>query len=366
LLILATSPLTGHIAHAAPVAKKPAAKKAAPSAVKAAANTAARPTVAFKGKAKVITATLNLRAGPTTTARDIGDVPKGTHVTVNMRTTLQYKEDGNSKARWYHTTYKGKSGWLWGGYLHVIVAKPPRPASQTNGRATQWISGTGYSMLNGLNLRAGPTAKSKDIGDVKHGQKMKLLARTVQRYVEDHRGQYRWYEVSFGNKKGWVYGAYVRFTPPPAAGGGGGGNVAGYPGYYAPRGQRLAAGAWRRGNTNPTVGYCLQGVEEAMAASILNGKRFYINSAHEFGIYAEGNHRTMAGYGLKVVNTPPSSARSFPKGTVMIYSRGRCGFNPKWGHIETVVDHDTACSDHCRRRNDEWCGPTTIFYPTKK
>lgn len=346
-------------------AKKPSAKKAAQGAKKA--TSAARPSVPFKGTARVTARVLNLRAAPTASSRDIGDIRRNTKLTLVARTQKRFAEDSSGAAYWYQTKANGRTGWVWGGYLQVTRTKPPRPPSQTNGRPTQWITGVGYSMLNGLNLRAGPSTKARDLGDVKYGQRLKIHARTVERYVADHRGKYRWYEVSFGGKRGWVYGAYVRFhSPPPSGGGSGGGNVAGYPGYSAAGGQSLAKAAYRRGTTRPTVGYCLKGVEEALQASIFHGFRYWKRSAHDFGVYVESRHAELARRGLRVVNNPPSRSSTFPKGTVMVFSRGRCGFNAQWGHIEVVVDHDTACSDHCRRRNDEWCGPTTILYPTRK
>lgn len=325
---------------------------------------ATRPSVPFKGKGRVTASVLNLRAAPDAAARDIGDVARGTKLHLIARTKERFKEDESGASYWYQTKHGGRTGWLWGGYLHVTVTKPPRPPSETNGRATQWIEGRAYSMLNGLNLREGPTTRSRDLGDIPFGQKLAIHARTIRRYREDDRGRYRWYEVSFKGKRGWAFGAYLRFhSPPPSADGGGG---AGYAGYSASRGQSLANASYRRGTSRPTVGYCLKGVEEAMRASITPGYYTGQPGAHQFGEYARAHHARMAGLGLRVDGTPPGKSSTFPKGTIMIFRRGRCGFNPSWGHIEVVVDHDTACSDHCRRRNDEVCGPTTILYPTKR
>src|SRR5258705_8168267 len=55
--------------------------------------------------------------------------------------------------------------------------------------------GFAYVIASVLNLRAGPSTRHKDIGDLRHDAKLTLLARTKARYAQDGRGEFRWYQV---------------------------------------------------------------------------------------------------------------------------------------------------------------------------
>lgn len=136
-----------------------------------------------------------------------------------------------------------------------------------------------------------------------------------------------------------------------------------------------------------TRGKCLQGVRIALyraskaSDSLLNSadvlrnldrlpndpanKRQYrpARSAEDFKNWALENPDSLCQIlGLEVLEQ--SYKLRLSPGMILIYGKGRCGFHPRYGHIEIVTDsfRKEACSDHCR---PILCRPEVVLAPTR-
>jgi hypothetical protein len=83
--------------------------------------------------------------------------------------------------------------------------------------------------------------------------------------------------------------------------------------------------------------------------------------AYEFGDWANANPSALAKMGFEKI-TPPLN--KIPKGSVIVWRRGQCGYSAQYGHIEIVVDDNSsrACSDFCGNIK-KTCGAPSIFAP---
>jgi hypothetical protein len=86
-------------------------------------------------------------------------------------------------------------------------------------------------------------------------------------------------------------------------------------------------------------------------------------SAEAFREWAAQNPVSMCQQlGLANVSGLPETESQ--KGFLHVYQKGRCGFHPRYGHIEVFTDAEKgeACSDHCRKV-DKSCAPDLILAP---
>lgn len=81
----------------------------------------------------VTASTLNVRTGPETRYRDIGDLPRGARVAVRA-----------SQGDWRRIDFQGREGWVHGDYLGTPGATPPPTNPPPGGRPT---SAAGYIQL---------------------------------------------------------------------------------------------------------------------------------------------------------------------------------------------------------------------------
>ena len=84
--------------------------------------------------------------------------------------------------------------------------------------------------------------------------------------------------------------------------------------------------------------------------------------AYQFGVWAKKNPAGLKKMGL--VSAPNLSLSSLPKGAILVWARGQCGFSKQYGHIEVVVDDNStkACSDFCWSFK-KTCGKPDIYIP---
>ena len=126
---------------------------------------------------------LNLRARPDDRSPILAILPDGTIVQ-----EIPSPIDG-----WVKTTYKGKTGYLWHGYLKVIPpAEPSNPSSTSVNKEPTYVV-----TAPAVNLRAGPGMKYKVLRTVPKGAVIQEITSKVDGWVKTVYGGYTgyiWYE----------------------------------------------------------------------------------------------------------------------------------------------------------------------------
>lgn len=86
-------------------------------------------------------------------------------------------------------------------------------------------------------------------------------------------------------------------------------------------------------------------------------------NAIDISEYMAANPGYDAKVGFKRVGVGPNN---IPKGSIIGWRRGQCGYNAKYGHIEISVDNSStrACSDFCGYIKKS-CGSPYVFMPTQ-
>ncbi|WP_223591212.1 SH3 domain-containing protein [Neobacillus bataviensis] len=133
--------------------------------------------------AKANTDQLRVRSGPGTSFQIVGFLNKGQEVTV-----LDQNEN------WYKITSTFGEGWVARDFLVIQTGQPEKKPESTTSK------GTTSGVVNGdtLNVRKEPSSSSSVLG--------KLTKGTI---VTIYDKQKSWYEVGFGNLKGWVSSEFI-------------------------------------------------------------------------------------------------------------------------------------------------------------
>ena len=155
--------------------------------------------------------------------------------------------------------------------------------------------------------------------------------------------------------------------------------------------KKLAKASKNHGSTLNSKGFCLRGVRTALH-KVLKDNFSSESPDHWHALPADSIAKTRK---IRVIkNSPGRSAENFkrwarsnpvgmclslnlgditnagiPKleGSIYVYGKGKCGFDPVHGHIEILVDaeENTVCSDHCRTNIDFFCRPDLILVPVR-
>ncbi len=212
-----------------------------------------------------------------------------------------------------------------------------------------YAQGTVLRTTAALNLRsAGSTSASV----------LRVIPDGATVTVRQTSGANAWVAISFGGYNGWSHTSYL----VPANNGGGGSN--GNPGGYgATRGAKLASTALRV-DGHAAGGWCALEVSNSVEKSgiIPSGKTWQRGNAIDISEYMVANPGYTAGVGFQRINV---GANDIPKGSIIGWRRGQCGYNSKYGHIEISVDSTSsrACSDFCGQIK-KTCGAPYVFMPT--
>lgn len=210
-----------------------------------------------------------------------------------------------------------------------------------------YAAGTVLRTTAALNLRSSGSTKASVLRVMPSGSRVTVRVTS---------GANAWVAVSFNGYNGWAHTSYLT----PVSSGGGGGT----PGSYsASRGAKLASTALRV-NGHAAGGYCALEVSNSVVKSgiVPSGVTWYRNNAIDISEYMASNTSYDAKVGFKRANV---SANDVPKGSIIGWRRGQCGYNSKYGHIEISVDSTSsrACSDFCGSIK-KTCGAPYVFMPT--
>ena len=144
-----------------------------------------------------------------------------------------------------------------------------------------------------------------------------------------------------------------------------------YKDYDTAAAQKLAsAGATRDGRRSQKRCYSfvkqhLNNAGFPVPPAVAPGGR-YAGSAYMFTTWARQNPDALRRLGFKEVKLKLGEAP--PKGAIIVWGRGECGYNKSHGHIEVVSTEDgsRACSDFCGRvKTARKCGIPDVFIPVR-
>ena len=133
-------------------------------------------------------------------------------------------------------------------------------------------------------------------------------------------------------------------------------------GYDGARGNLIANRALALWNGHPSGNLCLKGVGDSLASSGAVSPAFpRLPSAVAFDDWARANPGEMSRRGFVRMNL---DANHIPRGSIITWRPGQCGYHALYGHIEIVADNASsrACSDYCGIIK-KTCGAPGIYVP---
>ncbi len=136
------------------------------------------------------TASVNLRKGPGLDYKATRTISEGTKMEFDKT-----RKDGRG-VKWYHVTYKGRTGWISSKYATEGKSSGSSSSSSSSGKK---IVTTGK-----LHLRSGAGLDYKSLRTIGSGKTL-----TYDETKTDGRGVV-WYHVTYKGKTGWVSSKYAR------------------------------------------------------------------------------------------------------------------------------------------------------------
>ena len=132
--------------------------------------------------------TINIRSGPSTNTDCVTQVQTGKTMTI-----LEKSGD------WYHVSFDGSEGYIYGEYLlEEGVTKNVSAASTASTNNQKQLNITGTVIGGTVNVRSGPSTNTDKVSSVSTGKYVKLLNKDGD-----------WYHISVDGKDGYIYGEYV-------------------------------------------------------------------------------------------------------------------------------------------------------------
>ncbi len=226
--------------------------------------------------------------------------------------------------------------------------------------------GTTLQVTIALNLRKGPSTGYAIVNVIASGATVKLVQSNPSN---------GFYNVSYQGLNGWCAGSYLKkvssggtsvncnktelnkcisygggdacYSKWGCSPGAGTGTSPGEAAYNPVLGDNLATAA-RNGSAGYSMGQCYSYVWRALRNTLgsqIETLPIPPTSAYQFGEWVVNNPSTAKTW-LRLVrtNTPAASA---PRGSVIVWPRGACGYSSTHGHIEIAQGNGTACSDFC-------------------
>ena len=130
------------------------------------------------GTATVTTEVLNVRSGAGTSYSKVGELRRGTKVTLLEK-----------KGSWYKVKTSSITGWVSGDYLSI------------NGSSSSSSLGTATVTASVLNIRDGASTSAKKIGEVAKGAKVTVLEKKTG-----------WWKIKIGSITGWASSDYLKMN----------------------------------------------------------------------------------------------------------------------------------------------------------
>lgn len=206
-----------------------------------------------------------------------------------------------------------------------------------------YAAGTQLRTTANLNLRKGPSTTATVLRVMPDGSIVT---------VRQTSGSNAWVAVKWNGYSGWAHTSYLVKV--------GSNNVAGY---SSSRGNKLAKEALRE-DGHPAGGWCALEVSNSVVWSgiLPNNVTWYRGNAIDISEYMAAHTGYDDKVGFERIDVTPYH---IPKGSIIGWRRGQCGYNAKYGHIEISVDSTStrACSDFCGTIK-KTCGKPYVFMPT--
>lgn len=154
---------------------------------------------------KVNASNLNIRSTPSTSAKKLGSLKRGTKVEVIEQSGI-----------WYKINYKNGYGWCSGDYLVPENSSSSESDNNSNNSNNNNNNGSSsnegnqkkYMQVNAsnLNVRSTPSTSAKKLGSLKRGAKVEVIEQSGI-----------WYKINYKNGYGWCSGDYL--VPEGSSGG---------------------------------------------------------------------------------------------------------------------------------------------------
>jgi len=213
----------------------------------------------------------------------------------------------------------------------------------TNGET--YATGTTLQVTANLNLRKTASRTAEVLRVIPSGSTVTVWKTS---------GENAWVAVSSAGYKGWAHTDYLEKQGTGAGADDGDGPS----GYSAARGSKLASLALRV-NGRGSGGQCAKYVSNHVEDSGVKGWRR--NDADPLHTYMANNPTYTRSVGFQQLS---GRTTGIPKGSIVGWRRGQCGYNATYGHIEIAVDTTSsrACSDFCGNIK-KTCGAPRVFQP---
>jgi hypothetical protein len=176
------------------------------------------------------------------------------------------------------------------------------------------------------------------------------------------------YHVTFGSTSGWAFGKYLsKPGAKPTADRDKGSENTSTSSAAATSCMTKAAVAGKVRDGQPARGRCYHSVKEHIGKALgigfegvqsLLAASSYRVSAYQFARWVDANPAGRAsGAGFVKSNV---SLDALPKGAILVWQPGQCGYNATHGHIEVNIGGGRACSDFCGTIKRS-CGQPTVI-----
>lgn len=234
--------------------------------------------------------------------------------------------------------------------LGVVACAAPELDEESSSSSESYLEavdiavGTELVTTTPLNLRTGPGTSFDILFEMPPGTRVTVASAS---------GSSGWVNITSNGTTGFASVKYL--------------GIAGKQGEYSPsRGAQIANRAVSLWNGRYSRGLCLSGVDDtAESSGIFPGVGWVPRqpSAVAWQNFVNGNPDVLAKRGYV---RQDRDMNDLPKGTILGWRAGQCGYHSQYGHIEIVVDDNSsrACSDYCGTIY-KTCGKPYIYVPVE-